>query len=229
MTREFLLRKSPDGLTAEERLFNVGSHCAKLNTTVTGTLIGIGLSSALFGLFIFGMDTDFFEIACVSWVLGGLLFSIGMFLFSIYLYGLHCLERAELLYNTRLAYEYLAHTTTNAPIQKSEQPVPQPTQVQQPEQTIRPIHHRPQQPVTEYSTWVCSCGAQNKGQYGQCKSCGKQRGDEGVVIQSNQIVSPKEEKIAGAPPIQQTWKCPNCGTENPAKYGQCKSCGTFRT
>ena len=221
MSREFLLSKSPDGLTAEERLFEKATRLTRTPLfTWVATIVG-GIVMIVLGMIICLLDDDiFYLLGGLLAFLGGLAILIGGYGIAAYNLGLSLFEKAELLYNTRLAYEYQARIfATNAPVQQT-------STAQQ------SASHRPVQPVTGSNIWICSCGTQNKLQHAQCKACGKNRGYDSIIIPEKKVEAPTAEPTvepAAAPPVQQSWKCSKCGTENAMKYGQCKGCGAFRS
>ena len=124
MSREYLLSKSPDGLTAEERLFKAGQKLTK-NGVAGVPLVVTGFIIAISGALLVGIDSDLIELASVFWVIGGLFLLHGQYLIWRYYHGLHCLERAELLHNTRMAYEcHIKPTDTKEQDKKqAQQPV----------------------------------------------------------------------------------------------------------
>ena len=223
MSREFLLSKSPDGLTAEERLFKKATRLTQTPLfTWVATIVG-GIVMIVLGMVVCLLDEDiFYAFGGFLAFLGGLAILIGSYGIAAYNLGLSLFEKAELLYNTRLAYEYQARIFA----------AQQPASAQQAVPVQKPTYNRPVQPVTDSNIWICACGTQNKLQYGQCKACGKNRGYDSIIIPEKKVEAPTVEPTAApmtAPPVQQSWKCSKCGTENAMKYGQCKGCGAFRS
>ena len=93
----------PDGITAEERLFVAGQKCTQtpIDTWIKTALVGFCIS--LLGAIIASLDYDAMTFGMVVFSIGDLVLLIGLVGIGVYFRGLHYLERAELLYNTRRA------------------------------------------------------------------------------------------------------------------------------
>ena len=93
----------PNGITAEERLFVAGQKCTQtpIDTWIKTALIGFCIS--LLGAIFASLDYDAMTFGMVVFSIGDLVLLIGLVGIGVYFRGLHYLERAELLYNTRRA------------------------------------------------------------------------------------------------------------------------------
>lgn len=93
----------PDGITAEERLFSAGQRCTQtpVSTWVKTALVGICI--ALLGAIFASSSNEALTFGMVVFSIGDLIVFIGLVGIGVYFRGLHYLERAELLYNTRRA------------------------------------------------------------------------------------------------------------------------------
>lgn len=100
MDKKHLEAYYPEGITMEDRLFKLGGRLTSSGIGTWPAMIAIGIVVALIGLVI----SSNAEIGMVVFGIGDLLAAIGIFGISRYNYGLRCLERAELLYNTRCAF-----------------------------------------------------------------------------------------------------------------------------
>lgn len=93
----------PDGITAEERLFVAGQKCTQTPIDIWIKTALIGFCISLLGAIIASLDYDAMTFGMVVFSIGDLVLLIGLVGIGVYFRGLHYLERAELLYNTRRA------------------------------------------------------------------------------------------------------------------------------
>ena len=110
----------PDGITAEERLFVAGQKCTQtpIDTWIKTALVGFCIS--LLGAIIASLSNEALDFGMIVFSIGDLVLLIGLVGIGVYFRGLHYLERAELLYNTRRASKaaddepYVPKTTKKA-------------------------------------------------------------------------------------------------------------------
>ena len=91
----------PDGISMEQRLFELGGRLTRSGIGSWIPNIALGIVLAVLGVLIITASYDGVVIGSIVFGLGDLLVLIGIFGISRFIYGLRCLERAELLYNTR--------------------------------------------------------------------------------------------------------------------------------
>lgn len=122
MDKHTLSKYYPEGKTMEERLFELGAKltrtslstwltylaCSIFFITLGAMITAIAVEEGEEGLLVFGILFD---------SVAGVLIYVGIYGICRYNHGLHCLERAELLYNTRLAGK--GETPVEAPTQPS--------------------------------------------------------------------------------------------------------------
>lgn len=103
MEKKYIDKYYPSGITMEDRLFEIGRKNTQLKSgTFLKNLIA-GVLISVLGIIFMSADADAYEVGVFLFGVGDLLVIIGLAGISIYSYGLRCLERAELLYNTRCA------------------------------------------------------------------------------------------------------------------------------
>ena len=153
MKKSYLDRFYPDGMSAELRLFNAGARCTRVSLASWRTTIIIGVIISVIGLIVSAVDYELMGFGMFLFGAGDLIASIGIIGLVVYFNGLRYLERAELLYNTRLAGReeedvaapnpFYRHTPASS--STSSRPVP--------------------------NGWVCTCGKTNAEYMTSC-SCG---------------------------------------------------------
>ena len=202
MKKSYLDSYYPDGISAEQRLFNAGARCTRVSLPTWLKTIGIGIAISIFGLIISSIDYELFEFGMVVFYAGDLAVTIGIIGLFVYLTGLHYLERAELLYNTRLAGKEEQDITDSDPTPNSASQHATTTKQTPPTQTIQ--------------KWVCTCGKENADYTSVC-SCG-------VTKQQAKTAVPSATK-----PVRTAngWKC-SCGREHPVYVSSC-TCGVSKT
>jgi len=106
MKKRFLRTCSPDGLTAEERLFRDGMRYTKIKLYVWALVLVIGGCLVVMGWY-FADDIEKVILALRLRIVGSLVALLAFAGIALYNSGLRCLEKAELLYNTRQTYELI--------------------------------------------------------------------------------------------------------------------------
>lgn len=146
MKKSYLDAYYPDGMSAEDRLFRDGNRMTKtpLRTWLNTLLIGVVVS--VLGFILMVSDSDASGFGVIAFGIGDLVLLVGIWGISMYYSGLRALERAELLYNTRLAGR------------------------EDPEEEPKPFWKR----ETETKTWKCSCGRTHP-EYSYLCECGKSK------------------------------------------------------
>lgn len=141
MKQNYLDAYYPDGISMEDRLFNEGARRTEIPINTWVTTLVVGFAMALFGLILFITSYDLYEFGMILFCLGDLVLIAGACGVGFYYSGFRYLERAELLYNTRVAGR--------------EEPAPK-------TQTGSATHTAAPQPVSQTpGKWVCVCGKQN--------------------------------------------------------------------
>lgn len=169
MDRQHLDSFYPDHVSMENRLFAEGRNLTKVSPRKWSILILASIPLNLIG-FSDPEELWFFL------VLGGLMTFIGFLGIACYYAGLHSLERAELLYNTRMAGEYVMHRTSAAPKSPATPaPAPAPTTPKAAAPKPAPKTAAPQVPVASQDSdesWTCSaCKTKNLSSRTTCWSC----------------------------------------------------------
>ena len=100
MKRSYLTTYYPNGISMEDRLFTAGERNTRIPMGIWLSVLGVGIAVAVLGLLVAFEEED---IGFFLFGLGDLAVAVGITGVGIYAAGLHCLERAELLYNTRMA------------------------------------------------------------------------------------------------------------------------------
>ena len=99
MKRSYLVSYYPDGISMEDRLFTAGERNTRIPLGTWVAVLVVGVVVAVIGMLI-AMEEDF---GYFFFSLGDLAITVGAVGMGVYFSGLRCLERAELLYNTRVA------------------------------------------------------------------------------------------------------------------------------
>ena len=139
----------PEGITMEERLFDEGERCTRIPPATWIKVLLIGFGIAVFAGIIAAAIGEVNGFCGILLAVGVLAIAAGSYGIGRYNYGLHCLERAELLYNTRLASQ-------GNPEEDSE----------------------PKKPFYSQgnTTWRCKhCDALNSANSTRCVQCGKEK------------------------------------------------------
>ena len=156
MKRSYLVTYYPDGISMEDRLFDAGERKTRIPMGIWLMVLGIGVAVAVLGILI-AMEADF---GYFLFTLGDIATVVGATGVGVYLSGLHCLERAELLYNTRMAGK-----------EEEEE------SIEEPKAPVR---------VTTgnvASGWTCTCGKRNADYMRVC-SCGTKKQEAQQARQS---------------------------------------------
>ena len=90
--------------TREEALFIKARKLTKSTPGVGITMMIIAIALAVLSSFLLS-DDEFLEFVLIMYCVSSLLLIIGLIIIYRYIIGIHCLEKAELLYNTRIAAE----------------------------------------------------------------------------------------------------------------------------
>lgn len=136
MEKKYLDKYYPTPMSMEERLFEVGRNRTGVKFSTWVKTLVAGLIVSLFGYLLIGADSDTYEFGMFVFGIGDLIFVIGAIGIAIYCAGLRCLERAELLYNTRCAggkVDYVPEVKKEKPNKKVVQvPVKEDYEVEEP-------------------------------------------------------------------------------------------------
>ena len=154
MDKHHLNNYYPDGISMEDRLFEMGAARTNIN-------LGASVLISLVGLLLGGLGAlvaiDNTSAGVVMMSLGGLGVIVGIFLISLYNSGFKCLMQAELLYNTRMAGMGGASAPEEAG-QSFEAPKSAPSSAAA--------------PSAAPSGWTCTCGKTNASYMTSCPRCG---------------------------------------------------------
>jgi hypothetical protein len=177
MDRNYVAKYYPTIETMEQRNFRVGANLTRVPLPTFFVMLAVGFGLGLLGLLISFVDYEFFEFGMFIFAVGDLFFAIGLGGIGLYFAGLRYLERAELLYNTRIAGEALLVDPSRAPAAPAA-----------PVRTTGPGYSAPPAPpVTAARTtvsasaaapgnWTCSCGRTHPPYVSSCV-CGVSKKD----------------------------------------------------
>lgn len=198
MEKRYLENYYPQGISMEERLFEIGANNTRIPPSSWIAAIAAGTGIAFVGVLIasFSYSATAFGVGLLC--IGGLVVLIGTFGLSAYYNGLRCLERAELLYNTRVAGRNEAQT-----------------------QSTPDTSEKKAEATQAEMNWKCTCGKINASYMRTC-ACGitKQEAKQGKRAATvSQSVAPVEQ--TGVPVrTANGWRC-SCGKEHPAFVSTC--------
>ena len=150
MKKSYLDAYYPDGISMENRLFVTGGRNTRIPMKTWLIVLGIGIAVAALGLVI-AFEEDF---GYVLFTLGDVAVTIGAVGVGIYCAGLHCLERAELLYITRVAGKEEEEEMPAAP--------------------SAPSAPSGMTASTAVPGWTCTCGKKNADYMSVC-TCGTKK------------------------------------------------------
>lgn len=204
MNKTYLRTYYPEEISAEDRLFQAGKECTSVPVATWVKLMLVGLGIGLFGMLVGLADYDAAVFGGILGSAGGLLFMAGIYGIARFNTGLHYLERAELLYNTRVAG-------------REEEEVEQNEKKENGSVIVPPVKTNSAPKTTAgTSNWTCTCGRQNA-EYSFACICGvtKQEARKAVPV--------KTTPAAAAVRTATGWRC-SCGKEHPGYVSSC-DCG----
>ena len=177
MDRNYVAKYYPTIETMEQRLFRLGANYTRVPLPTFFAMLVIGIVMGFLGIIIAFVDYEFYEFGMFIFAVADLIFAIGLFGVGLYFAGLRCLERAELLYNTRIAGEALLVDPSKAPAAPAA-----------PVRTTGPGYSAPPAPPVTAArttvsasaaapgTWTCTCGRTHPPYVSSCV-CGVSKKD----------------------------------------------------
>ena len=180
MTKAYIDAFYHEGITMEERLFLLGEKNTRISvTTWLGVLIA-GIFLEILGYFmVFSFIGDAGEV--IGWILavpGSIMFLVSIYFLWSYLFGLRCLERAELLYNTRLAgKEESAEQIAMVEEFRKELEAAQAEKRANKAESVESERTYDADMSAMSGSWKCVCGRENPGYVSSC-ACGKNKHEQ---------------------------------------------------
>ena len=203
MDNQHLNAYYPDRETMEDRYFRIAQSRQRITLQTWLIAAGISFGAALFFLMI-GLITEaaFFAFLFYAATLALVICITGV---SIYFSGYHFLEKAELLYNTRMAGKALDEDEAKSVASHESDDTAA---------RLTRLANEGKSAIGNY--WICQqCDTRINIQHSRCDVCGAFRNST-------------RSAHAAAPTVSTKWTCKTCGKQNSVQSPICRNCGEYR-